>query len=143
MNKKSQRQKHFYAMDSFIDSERKTHHFVICAILNETLQVHKDGFRQILKHLSLGAAVSKPDQEFEEDLGKNIAFNRANRDKSKLGELFTNNVNMLSEQMIRYILQNEVEHIKANPVKFMKMLGRKKASYKQNVERELVNELEQ
>lgn len=138
----SQRQKSYYLVDSFIDNVNKTHHFVVCGVLTESIVTPGQYPLEVLKHLAIGVSISKPDVEFEDALGKNIAYNRAIKPKSRIGELVSSNINMLTEKMILAIIQNEVNYIKENPVKFMQMLGRKKANYKPVPEDEILTEIE-
>ena len=130
------RRKNVHLLDEFVDKDSRTHQFVLCGVLTEAF----NGNSVHSKQLSIGVAIIKSGSDFDLDRGKDLALSRAMRCNSRLGTLTTKDINMLSRSMIKQILKNEAEYIKADPEKYIKMIGRKKALNKKNANEEVLLE---
>lgn len=72
-----------------------------------------------IKTLSIGHAIQNPSDEYNKEIGINLATKRALSKKYRLGYIQTEDLRMLSDSMNMAIIENQVEFIYNNKNKFI------------------------
>lgn len=94
-----------YIVDSFKDFTGEERQFVMAAV-----SLHSD-IDNDMKVLSIGVSVCRPDDEFNETLGKAMKYrNHA---------LYAVDAGLINETMVKALLQQEAEYFKANPGRYL------------------------
>lgn len=144
-----------YLMDSFIDYKGEEHKIVICALSQtpeeidgdklmvvwsdgDTVDESADICHDVYRAVSLGIAICCPEdiKSFTEEIGKKIAFNRAEKAIPKFVSLECGVVNTT---LVRAFLRQEMEFIKRFPEHFINGYEDAKNRYekKLNLEKEI------
>lgn len=103
-----------YIVDSFKDGEERQ--FVMAAVSlhgEPEVYIEEDGepIDNDMKVLSIGVSVCRPDDEFNETLGKAMKYrNHA---------LYAVDAGLINETMVKALLQQEAEYFKANPGRYL------------------------
>ena len=109
-------------VDSFVDTNGDTRHFVIAAIsvmFNEenepatVVDLNNDECGYVIKGLKLGFSICNPNDEFDEKLGITIAVGRAR--KSADYALLASEPGFINTKLVRAFLEQEAEYFKHNP----------------------------
>lgn len=108
-----------YLCDSFVDFEGKIHNFVLCAVSKVDPNVelyfnNVDGFCESTRTLTLGCSVCNTVDEYDEELGKKIAYNRAASDKS-MPTLVSTLPGVINTAVVSALLRQEADYIKRDP----------------------------
>lgn len=114
-----------FHIDSFIDENGNTRHFVIAAIserFDEPMDVssypwHTDD-QEVVKGLKLGFAICNPIDNFNEKLGCQIAEGRAR--KNSECALLATQLGYINTKMVQAFLEQEAEYFKDNPERYIK-----------------------
>lgn len=146
-----------YLVDSFIDYKGEEHKIVICALSQtpdevdgdrlmvvwsdgDTVDESADIYHDVYRAVSLGIAICCPGdiKSFTEEIGKKIAFNRAEKAIPKFVSLECGVVNTT---LIHAFLRQEMEFIKRSPERFINGYEDSKNRYemKLNLEKEVKN----
>lgn len=109
-------------VDSFVDANGDTRHFVIAAI-SETftedaepmyaINDYDDITDEVVKGLKLGFAICNPTDIFNEELGKTIAIGRARKNANYA--LLATELGFINTPLVRAFLAQEAEYFKHNP----------------------------
>lgn len=108
-----------YLCDSFVDFMGKEHKFVLCAVsrVNENVEVFfndTDTFVDSARTLTVGWSVCNTVDEFDEELGKEIAYNRAVNSKY-LPDIVSTVPGIINTKLVMALLEQEAEYIKRDP----------------------------
>lgn len=106
-----------YIVDSFKDFTGEERQFVMAAVSLHGVYIEEDGepIDNDMKVLSIGVSVCRPDDEFNETLGKTIAEGKAMKYRNHA--LYA--VGLINETMVKALLQQEAEYFKANPGRYL------------------------
>ena len=124
--------------DSFVDYAGKTHHFVIAAITSNLTRDDEDlpcvvdsvsCWSVVEKGIRLGISICNPEDEFTEKIGVMKALNRA-RNSDII--IYATNGNYIREELVKALLLQEANHIKAFPGHFIKGYEDSKERYLRN-----------
>lgn len=134
-----------YITDSFIDYKGEEHKIVVCAI-SSTPESIDDGYgklavanvceeycysdttQYIERMVSIGYSVCNPEDTFNEDKGKLIAFHKALNNFSK-PVLCSPVKGVVNKILIKALLKQEIKFVKENPEKVIKGYDDSKARY--------------
>lgn len=100
-----------YREGSFIDFEGKDHYFVVCAVLKESTIL--DNLTRIL---SFGVSFCNPVDKHNNELGKKIAYGKSINAKNT--NVLMGRAGLLNIETVKYILDNEVNHVKQYPEQY-------------------------
>ena len=108
-----------YLSDSFIDFEGKEHKFVLCAVsrVNEDIELYfnnDNGFEEVVRTLTVGCSVCNLSDEFDEELGKKIAYGRTSLDKY-VPDLVSTVPGVINTAVVKALLRQEADYIKRDP----------------------------
>lgn len=108
-----------YIVDSFKDFTGEERKFVMAAVsLHGEPEVYieedDEPIDNDMKVLSIGVSVCRPDDEFNETLGKTIAEGKATKYRNHA--LYAVDAGLINETMVKALLQQEAEYFKVNPV---------------------------
>lgn len=111
-----------YRFGSFVDFAGNTRKFVACAVSTETSTSNveytaKSGdvyVEPIEKVLGIGFSVCRVGDEYNEELGKQIAYNKAVGAKNSL-KMFVTFSGMINTPVVNALLDQEIEYFKRNP----------------------------
>ena len=107
-----------YLKDSFVDFNGKVHNFILCAVSrvadDDCELVSNNGIMPIERTLSLGCSICNLNDEYNEELGKKIAYNRA------LSEKFAPTIastvkGVINSAVVNALLTQEANYIKRDP----------------------------
>lgn len=117
-----------YKVDEFTDYAGNTRKFVIAAV---SLIPEEDDYYGIAldeygsladipvnKVLSLGVAVCRPNDEFNEEIGIKIATGKAI--KSESHRIYSVDEGLINNTMVEALLKQECEYFKSNPGRYLK-----------------------
>lgn len=117
-----------YREGSFVDFEGKDHYFVVCAVLREgTIR------ENVTRILSFGVSFCNPVDKHNNELGKKIAYGKSVSDRNT--NVLLGRAGLLNIETVKYILDNEVNHVKQYPEQYSvsyekaKALAQKAALY--------------
>lgn len=144
-----------YLVDSFIDFKGQEHHVVICAlsqtpvsneddylmvgwVFGDAIDPDADIYNDVYRTLSVGVAICNPCDEFDVEIGKKIAHNKASISTPKLVSLEQGVVN---STLVRAFMRQEMEYIKKYPGKFIAGYDESKARFdeQKNLDNEVKN----
>lgn len=124
-----------YIVDSFKDFTGTKRPFIMAAVsLHGDLDIYieedcgtidNDG-----KVLSIGVSVCRPNDEFDEDLGKTIAEGKAI--KYRTHALYATDAGLINETMVKALLQQEAEYFKVNPGRYLAGYDRDAEKYRRS-----------
>lgn len=123
-----------FLVDSFVDFNGNERKFVVCALSrspknteDEALAIgwtdgcHIDyDMLNVNRYVSIGASLCHPSDEFDKEIGKKIAKNKASDDRFIISQLFTPDPGVINNDLVNVYLKREAKHIKANPEKVFK-----------------------
>lgn len=111
--------------DQFIDYAGKTHHFILAAIsdnFEEDLDVVSIDEQTLIpigtvsKGIRLGLSICNPEDEYSEQTGVCQAIGRARQSEIAIYATYKGFINT---KMVRGLLEQEAEYLKANPEKYI------------------------
>lgn len=111
-----------YREGSFIDFEGKDHYFVVCAVLKESTIL--DNLTRIL---SFGVSFCNPVDKHNNELGKKIAYGKSINAKNT--NVLMGRAGLLNIETVKYILDNEVAHVKLCPEQYSVAYAKAKEKY--------------
>lgn len=111
-----------YREGSFIDYENKEHYFVVCAVL-----VEKTVDNHLVRILNLGISLCNPVDKNNNQLGKKIAYGKALSERNN--NIILGRAGLLNIDTVRYILDNETNHVKQFPEQYSKAYADAKIKY--------------
>ena len=107
-----------YLCDSFVDFMGKEHKFILCAVSRTNKDVgillNDDTFVDSARILTIGWSVCNTVDEFNEELGKEIAYKRAISDKF-LPDIISTVPGIINTKLVMALLEQEAEYIKRDP----------------------------
>lgn len=115
-----------YLTDSFIDYAGKEHKLVACALsmAPEASKFQEAGFSWntedgyddvcVCRIVTLGIAVCNPEDLFDEEKGKRIAYNKALHN-NELPKLVSVTKGIINKTLIQALLKQELDFVKGNP----------------------------
>lgn len=111
-----------YIVDSFKDFTGEERQFVMAAVsLHGEPEVYieedDEPIDNDMKVLSIGVSVCRPDDEFNETLGKTIAEGKATKYRNHA--LYAVDAGLINETMVKALLQQEAEYFKVNPGRYL------------------------
>lgn len=110
-----------YREGSFVDFKGKDHYFVVCAVLRESTISENP-----TRILSFGVSFYNPVDKHNNELGKKIAYGKSIRDRNT--NVLLGRAGLLNIETVKYILDNEVNHVKQYPEQYS--VAYVKAKYK-------------
>lgn len=114
-----------YREGNFIDFEGKDHYFVICAVLREgTVSGH------LTRILSFGVSFCNPVDKHNNELGKKIAYGKSISIKNT--NVLAGRAGLLNIETVKYILDNEVNHVKQYPEQYSVAYAKAKEKYEKS-----------
>lgn len=108
-----------YLCDSFVDFEGKIHNFVLCAVskVDPNIELYfnnVDSFCESTRTLTLGCSICNTVDEYDEELGKKIAYNRAVSDKT-MPTLVSTLPGVINTAVVSALLRQEADYVKRDP----------------------------
>lgn len=139
----------FYKNGTFTDWLGKEHKFVVCAVVdkpeNETVlatvgqtpEGHRvavpvleyDGDGHIVKSVFIGVSICNPIDEFNEEIGKKIAYNKAITSKKAQHWVASNIPGLLGNKVVEALLEQEVEYVAEHPDSIIAGYSKSKEKY--------------
>ena len=146
-----------YLVDSFIDYAGKEHKLVACALSQTpedsaaTLKVcwvdsedkalsSANIYHDIYRLVTIGVAVCNPEDDFDEETGKKIAYNKA-ANIEYAPRIYTTNRGVITKELVDTFLKQQVQFIKENPEKVITGYLKAKADYEalESAKKEIAN----
>lgn len=109
-----------YREGSFVDFEGKDHYFVVCAVLRESTI-----FENVTRILSFGVSFCNPVDKHNNELGKKIAYGKSVSDRNT--NVLSGRAGLLNIEAVKYILDNETNHVKQYPEQYSVSYAKAKA----------------
>lgn len=149
-----------FITDSFVDFEGKEHKIVACALSqspendDHTLTIgwsDSDGYLDfadpiytpVYRLVTIGIAICNPEDEFDLERGKLIAYNKAAHDDS-LPRIYTTSKGIITKELVDVFLKQQVQFFVENPGKFIKGYDKAEKEYRERQSiQDSVNELNQ
>lgn len=134
-----------YLVDSFIDYAGKEHKLVACA-LSQTPEdsasnlkvcwvdskdkaIHDANiYHDVYRLVTIGIAVCNPEDNFNEETGKKIAYNKA-ANIEYAPRIYTTNRGVITKELVDTFLKQQVQFVKENPEKVITGYLKAKADY--------------
>lgn len=111
-----------YREGSFVDFEGKDHYFVVCAVLREsTIR------ENVTRILSFGVSFCNPVDKHNNELGKKIAYGKSISDRNT--NILLGRAGLLNIEAVKYILDNETNHVKQYPEQYSVFYAKAKDKY--------------
>ena len=111
-----------YREGSFVDFEGKDHYFVVCAVLREsTIR------ENVTRILSFGVSFCNPVDKHNNELGKKIAYGKSVSDRNT--NVLLGRAGLLNIEAVKYILDNETNHVKQYPEQYSVSYAKAKDKY--------------
>lgn len=114
-----------YREGSFIDFEGKDHYFVVCAVLKESTILEN-----LTRVLSFGVSFCNPIDKNNNELGKKIAYGKSINVKNT--NVLMGRAGLLNIDTVKYILDNEVNHVKQYPEQYSMAYAKAKEKYEKS-----------
>ena len=114
-----------YREGSFIDFEVKDHYFVVCAVLKESTILEN-----LTRILSFGVSFCNPIDKNNNELGKKIAYGKSINVKNT--NVLMGRAGLLNIDTVKYILDNEVNHVKQYPEQYSVAYAKAKEKYEKS-----------
>ena len=115
-----------YREGSFVDFEGKDHYFVVCAVLTE----YTVG-ETLIRNLNFGVSFCNPVDKHNNELGKKIAYGKSISNRNT--NVLLGRAGLLNIETVKYILDNEVNHVKQYPEQYSVSYAIAKEKYKKAV----------
>lgn len=107
-----------YLKDSFVDFNGKVHNFILCAVsrvANDNYElVGNEGIMSIERTLSIGCSICNFNDEYDEELGKKIAYSRAVSEKFA-PTIVSTVKGVINSAVVNALLTQEANYIKRDP----------------------------
>ena len=111
-----------YREGSFVDFEGKDHYFVVCAVLREsTIR------ENVTRILSFGVSFCNPVDKHNNELGKKIAYGKSVSNRNT--NVLLGRAGLLNIEAVKYILDNETNHVKQYPEQYSVSYAKAKDKY--------------
>mgnify|MGYP006998033606 FL=1 len=111
-----------YREGSFVDFEGKDHYFVVCAVLREsTIR------ENVTRILSFGVSFCNPVDKHNNELGKKIAYGKSVSGRNT--NVLLGRAGLLNIEAVKYILDNETNHVKQYPEQYSVSYAKAKDKY--------------
>lgn len=123
-----------YREGSFVDFKGKDHYFVVCAVLRESTISENP-----TRILSFGVSFCNPVDKHNNELGKKIAYGKSISNRNT--NVLLGRAGLLNIETVKYILDNEVNHVKQYPEQYS--VAYVKAKYKYEKAKEKTKALAQ
>ena len=111
-----------YREGSFVDFEGNDHYFVVCAVLKECTMSET-----LTRILSFGVSFCNPVDKHNNELGKKIAYGKSVNVKNT--NVLMGRAGLLNIETVKYILDNEVAHVKLCPDQYSVAYAKAKEKY--------------
>lgn len=111
-----------YREGSFVDFEGKDHYFVVCAVLKESTI-----FENVTRILSFGVSFCNPVDKHNNELGKKIAYGKSVSARNT--NVLLGRAGLLNIEAVKYILDNETNHVKQYPEQYSVSYAKAKDKY--------------
>ena len=111
-----------YRERSFVDLDGKDHYFVVCAVLRESTI-----FENVTRILSFGVSFCNPVDKHNNELGKKIAYGKSISDRNT--NVLLGRAGLLNIKAVKYILDNETNHVKQYPEQYSVSYAKAKDKY--------------
>ena len=111
-----------YREGSFIDFEGRDHYFVVCIVLKESTILGN-----LTRILSFGVSFCNPVDKHNNELGKKIAYGKSVNVKNT--NVLMGRAGLLNIDTVKYILDNEVNHVKQYPEQYSVSYAKAKDKY--------------
>jgi len=130
--------------DQFVDYAGRSHHFILAAISEDfpcecdvitSGGVEADLIGSVSKGLKLGLSICNPEDTFIEKVGICKALGRA---KQSDPVVFVSYKGLINTTMVRALLEQEANYLKANPEKYITGYSESKERYLKKQEMEKV-----
>ena len=116
-----------YREGSFIDFEGRDHYFVVCIVLKESTILGN-----LTRVLSFGVSFCNPVDKHNNELGKKIAYGKSVNVKNT--NVLMGRAGLLNIDTVKYILDNEVNHVKQYPEQYSVAYAKAKEKYEKTKE---------
>lgn len=134
-----------YLVDSFIDYAGKEHKLIACALSqtpedsDHALKVcwvdsedkalnGANIYHDVYRLVTIGIAVCNPEDNFNEETGKKIAYNKA-ANIEYAPRIYTTNRGVITKELVDTFLKQQVQFVKENPEKVITGYLKAKADY--------------
>lgn len=134
-----------YLVDSFVDYAGKEHKLIACALSqtpedsDHTLKVcwvdsedkalnGANIYHDVYRLVTIGIAVCNPEDNFNEETGKKIAYNKA-ANIEYAPRIYTTNRGVITKELVETFLKQQVQFVKENPEKVITGYLKAKADY--------------
>lgn len=134
-----------YLVDSFIDYSGKEHKIVACALSqspesdthilmtgwidnNDNIDTNDTLYEEVYRMVTVGIAVCNPIDEFNEEVGKKIAYNKA-ANMPGLPRLYAPCDGAITKELVETFLNQQVKFYKENPEALIPGYEKAKANY--------------
>ena len=114
-----------YREGSFIDFEGKDHYFVVCIVLKESTILGN-----LTRVLSFGVSFCNPVDKHNNALGKKIAHGKSVNVKNT--NVLMGRAGLLNIETVKYILDNEVNHVRQYPEQYSVAYAKAKERYEKS-----------
>ena len=123
-----------YIVGAFTDYTGKERQFVMAAVsmhaeMDVTIEEDYDAVANDEKILSIGIAVCRPNDEFNEALGKRIAEGKATKYRDHA--IYATDAGLINDAVVKALLQQESEYFKVNPGRYLAGYDKDAAKYKE------------
>lgn len=150
------KEKVVYSNGEFTDYSGKVHQYTVAAVsrpveivngVSNLAVVNEDNkfVSDVTKVLSIGISICNPDDTYDEELGKKIAYEKAISEKNDL-KLYAAQSGLVNTRMVEALIEQEKAYFEAYPEKHIK--GYQKAMYhyykvqmEQKIREEQINSL--
>ena len=135
-----------YLIDSFIDFEGKEHKIVACALSqspintkyeslkvgwvspNEMMDTENTLCHDVYRLVTIGIAICNPEDPFNEETGKKIAYGKA-ANREDLPRIYTPNKGIITGELVDAFLKQQVRFFKENPGTLINGYDKAKEAY--------------
>ena len=114
-----------YREGSFVDFEGKDHYFVVCAVLKENIVLGNP-----TRILSFGVSFCYLVDKHNNELGKKIAYGKSVSNRNT--NVLLGRAGLLNIETVKYILDNEVNHVKQYPEQYSVAYAKAKDKYEKS-----------
>lgn len=124
-----------YKIDSFTDYTGKERKFIMAAVSmmdDNFVSIKEDGHHIDTdnKILSIGISVCRPNDEFDEVIGKRISEGKAIKYRSHA--IYTTDSGLINEIMVKALLEQEAEYFKVNPGRYLAGYNKDAIKYRES-----------
>lgn len=134
-----------YLVDSFVDYAGKEHKLIACALSQTPEDSDHDLkvcwvdsedkalnganiYHDVYRLVTIGIAVCNPEDNFNEETGKKIAYNKA-ANIEYAPRIYTTNRGVITKELVETFLKQQVQFVKENPEKVITGYLKAKADY--------------